>query len=139
MRRMLVFWLMILLAILYFSLGIARAADYQCHVLTDTGTYKIYRAPWWELQKEFNRRVPDHKGLQVLAFSDMNRKEIWYSEDALRAPRARSSNFKGASKHPQEVELEKIMRYGNLVEGFTMHYRELAGINDNWPREKSLR
>lgn len=139
MRRMLVFWLMILLAILYFSLGIARAADYQCHVLTDAGTYKIYRAPWWELQKEFNRRVPDHKGLQVLAFSDRNRKEIWYSEDALRASRARSSNFKGSNKHPQEVELENILRYGNLVEGFTVHYQELAGINDNWPREKSLR
>ena len=131
MRRMLVFWFMILLAILYFSLGIARAADYQCHVLTDTGTYRIYRAPWWELQKEFNRRVPHHKGLQVLAFSDSKRKEIWYSEDALEASITRASGFRRSHKHPLEVELENVLKYRNLVEGFTEHDYDLSARTHN--------
>ncbi len=43
------------LAILYCSIGIVKAAEYQSHVLTDTGAYKIYKAPWLELQKEFNK------------------------------------------------------------------------------------
>ena len=88
MRSIWTYWfvtIVIILAILYFSIGIVRAAEYQCHVLTDTGTYKIYKAPWWELQKEFNERVSQHKGLLVLALSDFNHKEIWYSEDALDA------------------------------------------------------
>jgi hypothetical protein len=131
MRRMLVFWFMILLAILYFSLGIARAGDYQCHVLTDTGTYRIYRAPWWELQKEFNRRLPKHTGLQVLAFTDSERKEIWYSEDDLKASVTRASGFRSLHKHPLEVELENVLKYRNLVEGFTEPNDHLATITHN--------
>ena len=57
MRGIWAYWyvlILLILAILFFSIGIVKAAEYQCHVLTDTGTYKIYKAPWWEHQKEFN-------------------------------------------------------------------------------------
>jgi hypothetical protein len=42
MRSIWSFWFVIvllILAILYFSIGIVTAAEYQCHVLTDTGIY----------------------------------------------------------------------------------------------------
>jgi hypothetical protein len=45
MRRIWVYWLTVILAITYFSTGIVKAAEYKFHVITDTGTYKVYRAP----------------------------------------------------------------------------------------------
>jgi hypothetical protein len=81
-------------------MGIVKAAEYQCHVLTDTGTYKIYQSPWWELHKELNERVPQHTGLLILAFSDFNLKEIGYSEDALDVVISKSLGLRRLFKHP---------------------------------------
>jgi hypothetical protein len=42
MRSIWSFWFVIvllILAILYFSIGIVTAAEYKCNVLTDTGIY----------------------------------------------------------------------------------------------------
>jgi len=146
MRSIWAYWFVIILislAILYFSIGIVKAADYQCHVITDTGTYKIYKAPWWELQKEFNERVPQHKGLLVLAFSDFNRKEIWYSEDALDATIAKTPGLRRLFKHPLEVELENVLSYGNLVKALNRDKEDLARINGrplfDWDEDKGIR
>ena len=133
MRSIWAYWsliILLILAILYFSIGIVKAAEYQCHVLTDTGTYKIYKAPWWELQKEFNKRVPQHKGLLVLAFSDYNRKEIWYSEDALDATIAKTPGLRRLFKYPLEVELENVLSYGNLVRALIQDKEDLARMNE---------
>lgn len=133
MRGRWAYWFVIfllILAIIYFSFGIVKAAEYQCHFLTDTGTYKIYKAPWWELQKEYNQRVPQHKGLLVLAFSDYNRKEIWYSEDALDATIAKIPGLRRLFKHPLEVELENVLSYGNLVRALNQDKKDLARINE---------
>lgn len=146
MRSIWAYWFVIILislAILYFSIGIVKAADYQCHVITDTGTYKIYKAPWWELQKEFNERVPQHKGLLVLAFSDFNRKEIWYSEDALDATIAKTPGLRRLFKHPLEVELENVLSYENLVKALNRDKEDLARINGrplfDWDEDKGIR
>ena len=146
MRSIWAYWFVIILislAILYFSIGIVKAADYQCHVITDTGSYKIYKAPWWELQKEFNERVPQHKGLLVLAFSDFNRKEIWYSEDALDATIAKTPGLRRLFKHPLEVELENVLSYGNLVKALNRDKEDLARINGrplfDWDEDKGIR
>ena len=146
MRSIWAYWFVIILislAILYFSIGIVKAADYQCHVITDTGTYKIYKAPWWELQKEFNERVPQHKGLLVLAFSDFNRKEIWYSEDALDATIAKTPGLRRLFKHPLEVELENVLSYGNLFKALNRDKEDLARINGrplfDWDEDKRIR
>jgi hypothetical protein len=133
MTRLRVYWSVIILltlAILYFSIGIAKAAEYQCHVLTDTGTYKIYKAPWWELQKEFNQRVPQHRGLLVLAFSDFKRKEIWYSEDALDVVISRIPGLRRLFKHPLEAELENVLSYGNSLRALNRDKEVLARINE---------
>jgi hypothetical protein len=121
--------ILLILAILYFSIGIVKAAEYQCHVLTGTGAYRIYKAPWWELQKEFNQRVPQHKGLLVLAFSDYNRKEIWYSEDVLDVAISKIRALRRLFKHPLEVELENVLSYGNLIRALTRDKENLARIN----------
>ena len=143
MRRIWVYWFIIILAILVFSLGIVEAAEYQCHVITDTGTYKIYKARWWELQKEFNKRVPQHKGLLVLAFSDFNRKEIWYSEDALDRALAKIPGLRRLWKHPLEVELENVLSYGNLIRALNRDKVDLARINEgpifDWDEDKGAR
>lgn len=146
MRSLWAYWfviILLILAILYFSLGIVKAAEYQYHFLTDTGTYKIYKAPWWELQKEFNQRVPQHKGLLVLAFSDYNRKEIWYSEDALDATIAKIPGLSRLFKHPLEVELENVLSYGNLVRALNQDKNDLARINErplfDWDEDKGIR
>jgi hypothetical protein len=130
MRRIWVYWFIIILAILVFSLGIVEAPEYQCHVITDTGTYKIYKARWWELQKEFNKRVPQHKGLLVLAFSDFNRKEIRYSEDALDRALAKIPGLRRFWKHPLEVELENVLSYGNLVRALAQDKEDLARMSE---------
>lgn len=132
MRSIRAYWfamILLILAILYFSIGIVKAAEYQCHVLTGTGAYRIYKAPWWELQKEFNQRVPQHKGLLVLAFSDYNRKEIWYSEDALDVAISKIRVLRRLFKHPLEVELENVLSYGNLIRALTRDKENLARIN----------
>ena len=132
MRSIRAYWfamILLILAILYFSIGIVKAAEYQCHVLTGTGAYRIYKAPWWELQKEFNQRVPQHKGLLVLAFSDYNRKEIWYSEDALDVAISKIRALRRLFKHPLEVELENVLSYGNLIRALTRDKENLARIN----------
>jgi hypothetical protein len=146
MRSVWAYWfliILIILAILYFSMGIAKAGEYQCHVLTETGTYKIYKAPWWELQKEFDKRVPQHKGLLVLAFSDFNRKEIWYSEDALDTAIAKTSWLRRFYKHPLEVELQNVLSYGNLVRALKQDKKDLARMNErpifNWNENKGIR
>ena len=146
MRGVWTYWfiiILIILAILYFSMGIAKAGEYQCHVLTDTGTYKIYKAPWWELQKEFNKRVPQHKGLLVLAFSDFNRKDIWYSEDALDSAIAKIPWLRRLHKHPLEVELKNVLSYGNLVRALMRDKEDLAKMNErpviNWDEDKGIR
>jgi len=146
MRSVWAYWFiitLIILAILYFSIGIAKAAEYQCHVLTDTGTYKIYKAPWWELQKEFNKRVPQHKGLLVLAFSDFSRKDIWYSDDALDAAIAKIPWLRRLHKHPLEVELQNVLSYGNLVRALMQDKEDLARINErpviNWDENRGIR
>ncbi len=142
MRRLCAYWSVIILlslAILYFSIGIVKAAEYQCHVLTDTGTYRIYKAPWWELQKEFNKRVPQHKGLLVLAFSDFKRKEIWYSEDALDVVISKTPGLRRLFKHPLEAELENVLSYENLMRALNrdkqlwarMKERPIFGWYDN--------
>lgn len=133
MRRLWTYWSIIILltlAILSFSIGIVKAAEYQCHVLTDTGTYKIYKAPWWELQKEFNQRVPRHKGLLVLAFSDFRRKEIWYSEDALDVTISRIPGLRRLFKHPLEAELENVLSYGNSMRALKRDKEVLERINE---------
>ena len=130
MRKIWVYWFVIILTILVFSLGIVEAAAYQCHVITDTGTYKIYKAPWWELQKEFNKRIPQHKGLLVLAFSDYNRKEIWYSEDALDATIEKFAGLRRLFKHPLEVELENVLSYGNLVRALAQDKEDFARMSE---------
>ena len=133
MRSIWAYWfvvILLILAILYFSIRIVKAAEYQCHVLTDTGTYKIYKAPWWELQKEFNERVPQHKGLLVLAFSDVNRKEIWYSEDAFDLAISKTPVLRRLFKHPLEVELENVVSYGNLIRALNQDKKDLARINE---------
>jgi hypothetical protein len=132
MRSIRAYWfamILLILAILYFSIGIVKAAEYQCHVLTGTGAYRIYKAPWWELQKEFNQRVPQHKGLLVLAFSDYNRKEIWYSEDALDVAISKIRALRRLFKHPLEVELENVLSYRNLIRALTRDKENLARIN----------
>ncbi|NIS71859.1 MAG: hypothetical protein GTO12_23895 [Proteobacteria bacterium] len=143
MRRIWVYWFILILAILVFSLGIVEAAEYQCHVITDTGTYKIYKARWWELQKEFDKRVPQHKGLLVLAFSDFNRKEIWYSEDALEAAIEKIPGLGRLFKHPIEVELENVLSYGNLVRALAQDKEDLARTNErpifDWDADKRIR
>jgi hypothetical protein len=133
MRRLGIYWSVIILltlAILYFSIGIVKAAEYQCHVLTDTGTYKIYKAPWWELQKQFNQRVPQHNGVLVLAFSDFKRKEIWYSEDALDVAISKIPGLRRLFKHPLEAELENVLSYGNLIRALNRDREILARINE---------
>jgi len=136
MRRIWVYWFIIILAILVFSLGIVEA-------VTDTGTYKIYKARWWELQKEFNKRVPQHKGLLVLAFSDFNRKEIWYSEDAFDRALAKIPGLRRLWKHPLEVELENVLSYGNLIRALNRDKVDLARINEgpifDWDEDKGAR
>jgi len=146
MRSVWTYWfiiILIILAILYFSMGIAKAAEYQCHVLTDTGTYKIYKAPWWELQKEFNKRVPQHKGLLVLAFSDFSRKDIWYSDDALDSAIAKIPWLRRLHKHPLEVELKNVLSYGNLIRALMQDKEDLAKMNErpiiNWDEDKGIR
>ena len=146
MRSIWVYWSLItllILATLYFSMGIVKAAEYQCHVLTDTGTYKIYKSPWWELQKEFNEQVPQHKGLLVLAFSDFNRKEIWYSEDALDVVISKTLGLRRLFKHPLEVELENVLSYGNLIRALNRDKVDLARINEgpifDWDEDKGAR
>ena len=146
MRGVWTYWfiiILIILAILYFSMGIAKAGEYQCHVLTDTGTYKIYKAPWWELQKEFNKRVPQHKGLLVLAFSDFSRKDIWYSDDALDSAIAKIPWLRRLHKHPLEVELKNVLSYGNLIRALMRDKEDLAKINErpviNWDEDKGIR
>ena len=146
MRGVWTYWfiiILIILAILYFSMGIAKAAEYQCHVLTDTGTYKIYKAPWWELQKEFNKRVPQHKGLLVLAFSDFSRKDIWYSDDALDSAIAKTPWLRRLHKHPLEVELKNVLSYGNLIRALMRDKEDLAKMNErpviNWDEDKGIR
>ena len=146
MRSIWAYWsviILIILVILYFSIGIVKAAEYQCHVLTDTGTYKIYKAPWWELQNEFNKRVPQHKGLLVLAFSDFNRKEIWYSEDALDAAISKIPGVRRLHQHPLEVELENVLSYRNLVRALIQDKEDLARMNGrpiiNWDQDKGIR
>ena len=143
MRKIWVYWLAMILAILYFSIGIVKAAEYQCHVLTDTGTYRIYKAPWWELQKEFDKRVPQHKGLLVLAFSDFNRKEIWYSEDALDIAISKTPGLRRLFKHSLEVELENVLSYGNLVRALNRDKEDLARVNErpifDWAEDNRVR
>jgi len=146
MRSVWTYWfiiILIILAILYFSMGIAKAGEYQCHVLTDTGTYKIYKAPWWELQKEFNKRVPQHKGLLVLAFSDFSRKDIWYSDDALDSAIAKIPWLRRLHKHPLEVELKNVLSYGNLIRALMQDKDDLAKMNErpiiNWDEDKGIR
>jgi len=146
MRSIRAYWfaiILLILTILYFSIGIVKAAEYQCHVLTDTGTYRIYKAPWWELQKEFDERVPQHKGLLVLAFSDYNRKEIWYSEDALEAAIQKTPGLRRLFKHPLEVELENVLSYGNLVKALDQDREDLARMNErplfDWDEGKGRR
>lgn len=146
MRSVWTYWfiiILIILAILYFSMGIAKAGEYQCHVLTDTGTYKIYKAPWWELQKEFNKRVPQHKGLLVLAFSDFSRKDIWYSDDALDSAIAKIPWLRRLHKHPLEVELKNVLSYGNLIRALMQDKEDLAKMNErpiiNWDEDKGIR
>ena len=146
MRSKWAYWsliILLILAILYFSIGIVRAAEYQCHVLTDTGTYKIYKARWWELQKEFNERVPQHKGLVVFAFSDFNRKEIWYSEDALDVAISRIPGLHTLFKHPLEAELENVLSYGNLLKALKRDKENLTGTNErpifDWAKYSTLR
>jgi hypothetical protein len=146
MRSIWSFWfviILLILAILYLSIGIVKAAEYQCHVLTDTGTYKIYKAAWWELQKEFNERVPQHKGLLVLAFSDFNRKEIWYSEDAIDVAISKTFGLRRLFKHPLEVELENVLSHGNLVRALNRDKEDLAKIGEkpifDWDEGKGIR
>jgi len=146
MRSIWAYWfvmILIILVIVYFSLGIVKAAEYQCHVLTDTGTYRIYKAPWWELQKEFDKRVPQHKGLLVLAFSDFNRKEIWYSEDALDVAISKTPGLRRLHKHPLEVELENVLSYGNLVRALMQDKKDMERMNDkpifSWNEFKGAR
>jgi hypothetical protein len=55
MRRIWVYWLVIIVVILYFSIGIVKAAEYQSHVFTGSDTYKTYKTPGREFQKEFNK------------------------------------------------------------------------------------
>ena len=139
MRSIWSFWIaiiLLILAILYFSIAIAQAAEYQCHVLTDTGTYKIYKAAWWELQEEFNERVPQRRGLLVLAFSDFNRKEIWYSEDAIDVAISKTFGLRRLFKHPLEEELENVLSYKNLFRALNRDKEDLARISErpifNW-------
>ena len=47
MRRIWYYWsfvILLILAILYFSIGIVKAAEYQYPVSTDRGPYGIYKA-----------------------------------------------------------------------------------------------
>ena len=58
MRRIWSYWsfvILLILGIIFFSIAIAKAAKYQCPIATDTVTYRIVKAPWCELQKEFNK------------------------------------------------------------------------------------
>ncbi len=58
MRRIWLYWffvILLILGIIFFSLAIAKAVEYQCHIPTDTGTYRIYKAPWCELHKDLNK------------------------------------------------------------------------------------
>lgn len=130
MRRIWVYWLTVILAITCLSPGIVRAAGYQCHVLTDTGTYKIFKAPWWKVQEEYNKRIPHHRGLIVSGFSDFKRKEIWYSEGALDRVLAKIPGLKGIWKHPLEVELEHVSSYANLVRAFIQNKEGVARMNE---------
>ena len=143
MRRMWSYWLVIILAVTYFSAGIVKAAEYKFHVITDTGTYKVYRAPWWELQQEYNRRFPQHTGLIVSGFSDFKGKEIWYSEDALNRALAKIPGLRRIYKHPLEVELEHVSSYDNLARAFTQKKEDVARMSDrptiNWNKDMRIR
>jgi len=143
MRRMWSYWFVIILAVTYFSAGIVKAAEYKFHVITDTGTYKIFKAPWWEVQQEYNRRVPQHIGLIVSGFSDLKRKEIWYSEDALDRALAKIPGLRRLWKHPLEVELEHVSSRGNFVRAFIQNREDVARMNDrptiNWNKDMVIR
>jgi len=134
---------MVILAITYFSAGIGRAAEYRFHVITGTGTYKVYKAPWWELQQEHNERFPQHKGLIVSGFSDFKRKEIWYSEDGLDRVIARIPGLSRLFKHPLMVELENVSSFDNLVGAFIRNREDVARINGgrtiNWHSDMGIR
>ena len=81
--------------------------------------------------------------LLVLAFSDFNRKEIWYSEDALDATIAKTPGLRRLFKHPLEVELENVLSYGNLVKALNRDKEDLARINGrplfDWDEDKGIR
>ncbi len=129
MRRIWLYWLLIVLVITYFSTGIVRAAEYKFHVITDTGTYKVFKAQWWEVQEEYNRRVPQHIGLIVSGFSDLKRKEIWYSEDVLNRAIVRIPGLRRLWKHPLEVELEHVSSHGCFVRAFIQNKEDVTRIN----------
>jgi nucleoside recognition membrane protein YjiH len=55
MRRIWSYWsfvILLILGIIFFSIAIAKAAEYQCHIPTDTVTYRIVKAPGCELQED---------------------------------------------------------------------------------------
>jgi hypothetical protein len=117
------------LGIVYFLVGIARGAEYKFHVITETGTYRVYKAPWEELQQEHDERFPQHRGLIVSGFSDFGAKEIWYAEDGLQRALAKIPVFKRLWKHPLEAELERVSSYGNLVRGLIQKNNDVRSIN----------
>ena len=129
MQRIWLYWLVIVLVITYFSPGIVKAAEYKFHIITDTGTYKVFKAPWWEVQEEYNRRVPEHIGLIVSGFSGLKRKEIWYSEDALDKAIGKIPGLRRLWKHPLEVELEHVSSRGSFVRAFIQNREDVARIN----------
>jgi hypothetical protein len=130
MRKIWVSCLTAMLAITCFSAGIVRATEYKFHVLTCTGTYKVYKAPWWELQQEYERRFPQHRGLTVSGFSDFKGKEIWYSEDTLDRFISKIPGLRRLYKHPLMVELENVSSSDNLVRAFIQDKEELVRINE---------
>ena len=143
MRRIWLYWLVITLAVTYFLAGIVKGAEYKFNVITDTGTYKVYKAPWWELQEEYKKRYPQHRGLIVSGFSDLKGKEIWYSEDGLDRVIAKIPGLRRLHKHPLMVELENVSSSDNLVRAFIQRSKEAARMNERpmikWNRDMGIR
>jgi len=77
--------------------------EFKGFVLTDLGTFAIYKAKWGVFEMEFKKRLQGYEGVYT-AFSDRKRGEMWYTE----GPMDRLLGKFKWYKTPLETELENI-------------------------------
>lgn len=85
----------------------AHTMEYQCHVITDTGTYAIYKDTWENIQKYMVRKG---KSPYVVWLSYSEPGRIVYSEDFF--DRVIAKVF--PSTHPLNKELKNVGSWENL-------------------------